>query len=102
MEGNIIMLSLGIIMVLLGIANLKGNISTVHWYNRHRVTEEDVSKYGKFMGLGSITIGFSVILTAVLMMIFNNEIFYYISVAGIIAGITLMLYAQIKFNKGIF
>lgn len=102
MEGNIIMLSLGVIMVLLGIANLKGNISTVHWYNRHRVTEEDVPKYGKFMGLGSITIGFSVILTAVLMMIFNNEIFYYISVAGIIAGIALMLYAQIKFNKGIF
>lgn len=102
MEGHIILLSLGIILTLLGIVNLKGNISTIHWYNRHKIAEEDVPKYGRLMGVGSIIMGVSVVITALLLMIFNNENFYYISVAGIVFGIVLMIYAQIKYNKGIF
>mgnify|MGYP001034530108 CR=1 FL=1 len=44
---NIIMLILGVFISVMGIVNIKGNISTIHSYNRRRVKEEDIPKYGK-------------------------------------------------------
>ncbi len=96
------LLFLGIIIIILSIINLKGNIATIHWYNRRKVSEADAPKYGKVMGLGTIIIGTSVVITAVLQMIFDLESIFYINFFGIIVGITVMLYAQFKYNKGIF
>lgn len=45
--GNIIMLILGVFISVVGIVNIKGNISTIHSYNRRKVKEEDIPKYGK-------------------------------------------------------
>lgn len=98
----ITLLILGVLITLLGIPNLKGNISTVHWYNRRKVSETDAPKYGKAMGLGSIIIGISIVLTAILLMIFGYEFLYFIILAGIIIGLAFILYAQFKYNKGIF
>ena len=42
---NIIMLILGVFISVVGIVNIKGNISTIHSYNRRRVKEEDIPKY---------------------------------------------------------
>ena len=98
----ITLLILGVIITLLGIPNLKGNISTVHWYNRRKVSEKDAPKYGKAMGLGSVIIGVSIVLTAILLMVFGYEFLYFIILAGIIIGLTFILYAQFKYNKGIF
>ncbi len=98
----ITLLVLGVIITLLGIPNLKGNISTVHWYNRRKVSEMDAPKYGKAMGLGSIIIGSSIVLTAILLVIFGYEFLYFIIIAGIIIGLVFILYAQFKYNKGIF
>ena len=36
---NIIMLILGVFISVVGIVNIKGNISTIHSYNRRRVKE---------------------------------------------------------------
>ena len=36
------LLIIGIAFSVIGIVNIKGNISTVHSYNRRKVTEEDV------------------------------------------------------------
>ena len=44
---NIILLILGVFISVLGIVNIKGNISTIHSYNRRKVKEEDIPKYGK-------------------------------------------------------
>ena len=44
---NIIMLILGVFISVVGIVNIKGNISTIHSYNRRKVKEEDIPKYGK-------------------------------------------------------
>lgn len=98
----ITLLILGVLITLLGIPNLKGNISTVHWYNRRKVSETDAPKYGKAMGLGSIIIGISIVLTAILLMIFGYEFLYFIILAGIIIGLAFILYAQFKYNNGIF
>ena len=98
----ITLLILGVIITLLGIPNLKGNISTVHWYNRRKVSEKDAPKYGIAMGLGSVIIGVSIVLTAILLMVFGYEFLYFIILAGIIIGLAFILYAQFKYNKGIF
>ena len=38
---NLILLILGLFISVLGITNIKGNISTIHSYNRRKVKEED-------------------------------------------------------------
>ena len=43
---NIALLILGIFISVIGIVNMTGNISTIHSYNRRKVKEEDVPKYG--------------------------------------------------------
>ena len=43
--GNVILLFLGVIISVMGVVNIKGNISTIHAYNRRKVKEEDIPKY---------------------------------------------------------
>lgn len=59
---NIIMLILGVLISVVGIVNIKGNISTIHSYNRRKVKEEDIPKYGKAVGTGTLIIGISLVL----------------------------------------
>ncbi len=98
----IFLLIFGICITILGIFNLKGNISSIHWYNRLKITEENRKKYGKSMGIGSLIIGICMTITAILQMIFCNENIWYITVLGIVIGLIFMIYGQMKYNKGIF
>ena len=59
---NIVLLILGVFISVMGIVNIKGNISTIHSYNRRRVKEEDIPKYGKVVGTGTLIIGISLVL----------------------------------------
>ena len=56
---HLLLLILGIFLSTLGTVNIKGNISTIHSYNRRKVKEEDVPKYGKAVGTGTLVIGVS-------------------------------------------
>lgn len=96
------MLIFGVLIVCLGIMNFKGNISSIHWYNRRKVAKENEKQYGIYMGIGTIVVGSSLILNSILQMIFGLEIFYYIIVIGVVVGLGFILYSQIKYNKGIF
>lgn len=58
---NIALLILGIFISVIGIVNMTGNISTIHSYNRRKVKEEDVPKYGRAVGTGTLIIGVSLI-----------------------------------------
>lgn len=98
----ILLLVLGAALIVTGICNVKGNISTVHRYNRRRVSKEDAPKYGKAMGLGTLIMGASMVATAVLQMIFDLEAIFYLLAAGVAVGLAVMVYAQFKYNKGIF
>ncbi len=96
------MIILGIIICVLGVLNMRGNIESIHYYNRSRVTEEDRPKYGRCMGLGSIFIGSSLIITGILKLLLENIPFEIIIILGCVLGIAFMLYGQFKYNKGIF
>ena len=98
---NIMMLILGLCISVIGIVNIKGNISTIHSYNRRRIKEEDIPKYGKVVGAGTIIMGLSLVL-GFIVSFWNEEIKGFIIAPAIIVGLGLMLYGQIKYNKGIF
>ena len=93
---------IGIMLAAVGILNFKGNILTVRYYNRRNVQEKDIPKYGKCIGTGCLTARFSLIISAVLELIFKTDVFDYLVLGGVLAGIAVMLYAQFRFNKGIF
>jgi len=103
---NITMLILGVLLVIIGIENVKGNIASVHWYNRRKITEETRKPYGKAMGIGTLIIAGGLIISALLNMLvkMNSAVLIsgLITLITVIVGITFMLYAQFKYNKGIF
>ena len=44
---NYLLLIMGILSSVIGAVNIKGNIRTIHAYNRRNVREEDIPKYGR-------------------------------------------------------
>ena len=109
MAGNIVTFLVGVVCIVLGISNMRGNISTLHSYHRHRVSEEDRIPFGKKVGLGTMVIGVGIIIFSVLStatLYTENNIFILIGTAvlivGIVAGLIISFKAMIKYNKGIF
>ena len=66
------------------------------------MSENDIPKYGKCIGSGTFIIGVSLILSAILEVIFKTAVFDYIVLAGCVVGVAVMLYGQFKYNKGVF
>ena len=100
---------IGVICIIIGISNRKGNISMLHSYHRERVSEEDKVPFGKAVGLGMIIIGAALIVMGVLMTlasVMQQGIYAIIGtvamIVGLAAGLGISFYAMIKYNKGIF
>ena len=92
----------GVLLIVLGRTNMTGNISTIHWYNRTKVTGDDVPKYGRVVGLGCVIMGVSFLITAGLECFVQATWTPVIALAGLAIGIGFILYGQFKYNKGIF
>ena len=97
---NVLLLILGLFLSVLGVVNIKGNISTIHSYNRRKV-KEDIPKYGKAVGTGTVIMGASLIL-AYFVTFWNEAAIDYIILPAITIGLSFILYGQIKYNHGIF
>lgn len=100
---------IGVIIIIIGIINRKGNVSMLHSYHRKRVSKEDMLPFGKMVGLGMIIIGISLIIMGALTFIATalNDNTYLIlgnvaSISGLVIGSIIAFYAMIKYNKGIF
>ena len=98
---NIFMLIVGIFISVIGIINIRGDISTVHWYNRRKVRQEDVPKYGKAVGTGSLIIGIAIII-AYVVSFWSETAITFIILPAFVVGLGFILYGQIKYNRGIF
>ena len=99
----------GVICIVLGITNMRGNISTLHSYHRHRVAEEDRIPFGKKVGLGTVIAGAAIVAYSgfsALVVLTEQEVFTVIGTAvlivGLVVGLGLSFYAIIKYNKGLF
>ena len=97
----IAMLILGVFISALGIVNIMGNISTIHAYNRRKVREEDVPKYGKAVGTGTLIIGASFVFGFAVSFI-SELLMAIIILPAVIIGLGFILYGQFKYNHGIF
>ena len=109
MSAFITVSGLGMLVSILGIINMTGNISSLHWYHRQRVTEENRKPFGKLVGLGTLIIGLSMIVFGILFLIFEQtqlQAFVVIGVieliVSIIVGMFVSFYAMKKYNGGIF
>ena len=109
MAGNIVTFLVGVVCIVLGISNMRGNISSLHSYHRSRVSEEDRIPFGKQVGLGIIIVGIGIIVFSVLSSVTlytENDIFILVGTAiliiDIILGLVISFRAMIKYNKGIF
>ena len=98
---HIALLILGIFIAIIGIVNIMGNISTIHSYNRRKVREEDVPKYGRAVGTGTLIIGVSLI-AAFVTTFWGETAMSFIVFPALVIGLRFFLYAQFKYNKGIF
>lgn len=98
---NLTLLVLGLFISVLGIINISGNISTIHYYNRKRVKEGDIPKYGKTVGAGTLIIGVSFVLGYIALFV-SEEAMAVIILPSMAVGLGFMLYGQFKYNGGIF
>ena len=108
MEGYIIAVIIGIICIVLGIGNIRGNISTLHSYHRKRVSEENVRPFGRLVGTGNTLCGVGVSVFGIMaaigdylplqLLVTVGAVIMCVCVAG---GLGISFYAMIKYNKGI-
>ncbi len=109
MPAYIILFFVGVICIVFGISNMMGNLSSLHSYHRHRVSEEDRIPFGRRVGLGTILVGGGIIVFSVLSavtLLTERQLFMTVGIGimlvSIVAGLILSFYAMIKYNKGIF
>lgn len=109
MTSYVVAFLVGVLCIVLGISNMRGNISSLHSYHRHRVSEEDRIPFGKQVGLGTIIVGIGIIVFSVLSaatLYTENNGFILVGttilIVGIIVGLIISFKAMIKYNKGIF
>lgn len=98
---KIIILILGLFISVLSIFTISGNISAIHSYNRRKVTEEDVPKYGKAVGTGTLIIGLSLVI-GFIAAFWSEEIMSIIILSAVVVGLAFIIYGQMKYNHGIF
>ncbi len=110
MRENFSLIFFGLVFVILGAFNLKGNIASIHWYNRRKVSKENQLPYCRLVGLGTVICGVGMLLAASSQIILSRLIGDApaillggaVTIAGIAVGIVLILIAQFKYNKGLF
>ncbi len=109
LTGIITPLLVGVLLIVLGIINMTGNISSIHSYHRARVTEENRKPFGKMVGLGTLLVGVGVVVFGSMMFLaekLQNDICVFIGIAimfvFMIVGLAISFKAMKKYNGGIF
>lgn len=102
LRDSLTQLGIGVICVLFGIFNMCGNIGSIHWYNRRKVTKENQKVYCMFVGLGTLIVGAAIIVGAVIQALGNITSSGWVIGIGVLIGLVFILYAQFKYNRGLF
>ena len=92
----------GAVFIILGSFNMRGNIATIHWYNRRKVSKENQLPYCRLVGSGTIVIGAAMLLSALLQALAMELVGSSVILFGIVIGLVLILIAQFKYNRGLF
>ena len=102
-------LIVGVIVIVLGVVNMTGNISSLHSYHRHKVSEENRKPFGRMVGIGTVLVGIGIILEGIMMFLaekLQNGTLVTVGTvlfpAFLLPGIIIMVVAMKKYNGGIF
>ena len=100
--GVLIELATGMLCIVLGLLLWKKQkISLLHDYHYQNVKKEDVPAYTRQMGIGLITIGTGIFLTALLDAAYSS--FWWIPLtAGFFLGLVILYSAQKRYNGSMF
>ena len=108
MDGFVVSFIVGIVCIVIGISNMRGNISSLHSYHRSRVKEEDILPFGRLVGMGTIIVGAAIMLFSALSALavaLGNDVYTVIGtvvmIVGIVAGLGVAFYGMKKYNGGI-
>ena len=109
MFGGIVTSIVGLVCVVMGIMNTKGNISSLHSYHTNNIKEEDIKPFGKLVGSGMIIVGIFLVISGVFLVIaelHEDDLWMILSttfmIVGLVIGLPICLYAIKKYNKRIF
>ena len=102
-------LVVGVIVIVLGVVNMTGNISSLHSYHRHKVSEENRKPFGRMVGIGTVLVGIGIILEGIMIFLAEKLQSEVMANAGLVVlpvfmvpGIIIMVVAMKKYNGGIF
>ena len=109
MEQIFPLIFVGILLIVIGILNMRGNISTLKRRHRRRVAPEDLKPFAKLIGIGTIVIGIGILLMSLFAFLSENmenpaltTVGATLLIASAVVGLVLQFYAVIKYNHGIF
>ncbi len=109
MAAAIVLIPMGILICVLGVVNMKGNISSLHSYHRNNVAPENVKPFGRLVGLGTLIMGVSVLVFCgflIASLFLDLEMLAAVGsgvmIAIMIVGIVITFYAIKKYNGKIF
>lgn len=100
MIGAMILGIIGIVFVVLGyLLWKKERISLLHSYHYDKVSEEDKKAFCAMSGMGVISIGSGLIITAVVIGITNSVWSFVAFGMGFFVGLLLLIYAGVRCNR---
>ena len=101
----VIQIIIGLVLIIIGFSNRKGNLKLLHSYHIKNVKKEDELPFGKLIGLGSIIVGITLIFVSIFDFLTRKEFSLISNIllfSGLIPGVGIILHALFKYNKGIF
>ena len=90
----------GIIFVLLGyLIWKKQKISLLHDYHYDKVSAEDKEAFCALSGKGVLTIGVSLLITAIIIGITDSPWSFIVFAIGFVVGMRMLVYAGYRYNR---
>ncbi len=100
MSGSIVLGMIGIVFVILGyLIWKKEKISFLHGYHYDKVSENDRADFCMLSGIGVISIGAGILLTAVIIGITDSVWSFAALAVGFTVGLALLIYAGNTYNR---
>ena len=106
--GAIVSIIVGIVCLIIGILNMKGNISILHSYHINNITEENKAPFGKMIGIGMLINAVTLVIYGSLFIpaeLTKENVYLTIGnivlIIGLVLGLGICLFAIKKYNKKI-
>lgn len=106
---GIVTLVIGLVFIVIGVLNFKGNIKLLHSYHIKNIKEEDIKPFGRIVGIAMFVISVTLITNGILSIIceFNPQkilttVGNVVLIVGLSVGCLIALFAIKKYNKSIF